>query len=115
MQTVCVLPQVDGADVSLNASGSTQHLATVLPQALEHHLHGVLQETHSTSVFRWRSDANFRESHATTAGYITRNRTHESFFSLKDVFLISAINTEKVYLHHRHVQIKVTEKKFFRL
>lgn len=86
MQTVCVLPQVDGADVSLNASGSTQHLAAVLPQALEHHLHGVLQETHSTSVFRWRSDANFRESHATTAGYITRNRTHESFFSLKDVF-----------------------------
>lgn len=91
MHAVCVLPQVDGADVSLNASGSTQHLATVLPQALEHHLHGVLQETHSTSVFRWRSDANFKESHATTAGYITRNHTHESFFSLKDVFLISAI------------------------
>lgn len=39
------LPQVDGADVSLDAGSSTQHLATVLPQALEHHLHGVLQET----------------------------------------------------------------------
>lgn len=42
---VCVLPQVDGADVSLDAGSSTQHLATVLPQALEHHLHGVLEET----------------------------------------------------------------------
>lgn len=40
-----MLPQVDGADVSLDASSSTQHLAAVLPQALEHHLHGVLQET----------------------------------------------------------------------
>lgn len=50
-QCLRVLPQVDGANVSLNASGSTQHLATILPQALEHHLHGVLQETHSTSGF----------------------------------------------------------------
>lgn len=41
---VRVLPQVDGADVPLNASGGAQHFATVLPQALEHHLHGVLQE-----------------------------------------------------------------------
>lgn len=39
-----VLPQVDGADVPLNAGGGAQHFATVLPQALEHHLHGVLQE-----------------------------------------------------------------------
>lgn len=43
---VGVLPQMDGADVSLDASSGTQHLPTVLPQALEHHLHGVLQETH---------------------------------------------------------------------
>lgn len=39
-----VLPQVDGADVSLDSRSSAQHLAAVLPQALEHHLHGVLQE-----------------------------------------------------------------------
>ena len=43
----CVLPQVDGADVSLDAGSATQHLATVLPQALEHHLHGVLTHTHT--------------------------------------------------------------------
>ena len=47
---VCVLPQVDGADVSLDASSGTQHLATVLPQALEHHLHGVLRETHKSTA-----------------------------------------------------------------
>lgn len=48
MVCVCagVLPQMNGADVSLDSSSGTQHLATVLPQALEHHLHGVLQETH---------------------------------------------------------------------
>lgn len=44
---VVVLPQVDGADVSLDAGSGTQHLAAVLPQALEHHLHGVLQESTS--------------------------------------------------------------------
>lgn len=44
-----VLPQVDGADVSLDAGCGTQHLATVLPQTLEHHLHGVLQENGSHS------------------------------------------------------------------
>ncbi len=63
-----VLPQVDGADVSLDAGSGTQHLATVLPQTLEHHLHGVLQETrkstaaavrkHGSShkVSRWQKD-----------------------------------------------------------
>lgn len=45
-----VSPQVDGADVSLDAGCGTQHLATVLPQALEHHLHGVLRETQSTAT-----------------------------------------------------------------
>lgn len=45
-----VLPQVDGADVSLDACSGTQHLATILPQALEHHLHGVLQETQNRNV-----------------------------------------------------------------
>lgn len=43
--SVCILPKVDGADVSLNASSGAQHLPTVLPQALEHYLHGVLQES----------------------------------------------------------------------
>lgn len=41
---VFVLPQMDGADVSLNAGSGAQHFATVLPEALEHHLHGVLRK-----------------------------------------------------------------------
>lgn len=47
--------------MSLDAGGGTQHLATVLPQALEHHLHGVLQTHKHTATVRLASvDANRR-------------------------------------------------------
>lgn len=39
-------PQVGGADMSLDPQGGAEDQLTVLPQALEHHLHGVLQEAH---------------------------------------------------------------------
>ena len=44
--TVCVLPQVNGPDVSLYPSSRAQNLPTVFPQTLKHHLHGVLYITH---------------------------------------------------------------------
>lgn len=43
--------------MSLDAGGGTQHLATVLPQALEHHLHGVLQETHKYGRYSQETQA----------------------------------------------------------
>lgn len=36
------LPKVDGPDVLLDAGRRAQHLPAVLPEAFEHHLHGVL-------------------------------------------------------------------------
>lgn len=38
------LPQVEGFDVSFDAHNRAQNFATVWPQALVHHLHGVLGE-----------------------------------------------------------------------
>ncbi len=60
---VGVLPEVDGADVSLDASSGAQHLAAVLPQALEHHLHGVLQERKCSS-FSQKHCNGFKLRHA---------------------------------------------------
>lgn len=39
------LPQVDGSNVPLDPGGCAQDLSAVLPQTLEHHLHGVLSRT----------------------------------------------------------------------
>lgn len=46
---------MDGADVSLDPWGGAEDLFTVLPQALEHHLHRVLKETFTRKQkpFRW--------------------------------------------------------------
>lgn len=63
---VSVLPQVDGADVSLDAGSSTQHFATVLPQALEHHLHRVLKETHSRQQLQSENPEALRCFHKLT-------------------------------------------------
>lgn len=43
------LPEVDGPDVLLDACCRVQYLATVLPKAFEHHLHGVLREEEKTT------------------------------------------------------------------
>ncbi len=45
------LPQVDGSNVPLDPGGCAQDLPTVLPQTLEHHLHGVLSGTQVHSEY----------------------------------------------------------------
>lgn len=46
------LPQVEGFDVSFDAHNRAQNFATVWPQALVHHLHGVLGEREMGSLAR---------------------------------------------------------------
>lgn len=51
--TTGVLPQVDGSNVPLDPGGCAQDLPTVLPQTLEHHLHGVLARTQVHSEYTY--------------------------------------------------------------
>lgn len=44
------LPKMDGPDVFLDSRCSAQHLATVLPEAFEHHLHGILQRREEVTL-----------------------------------------------------------------
>lgn len=103
---VPVLPQVDGADVPLDAGSSTQHLATVLPQALEHHLHGVLEETQSAAAtVRNTHTHGFMLKHVVVFMFGCRSHIISENHSQSSPFVtVEDVSALICHRHHRHFQ-----------